>query len=733
MKLLWALLTALLPPLFARALPGPATLALAQAAPYRFVLGEQPLRPPAEGRVLSLRLRAWQEAACGDNALIAEYLDAAGGLLSRENIPVKAAPFEGADDLWAWVKPPLKALALRLVLEGQGPCIGTWQWLGAVSAQVGRAAGPGFKLKGLQLRASANAAGLELLAQGERIGSLALPSAWALQPLTEPQTRTAPGDAYLLQGPEQQRGLLKIGGLPAAALDQGIAVELQLEGAAPDEFSLTWTPADGAWLIPFNQGLRVPMDQADELQTSYDLPLRAGHFMSMPAIGWARGDASLLWLCLTPADAALRFRPKDRSAALIWKPSHGVWQGTWRMRLSYQPSGGVAAWSQSLRRIELADWAQGGVAPVTALRERQTRSPWLGRLAGAVNIHYWKRADWWSNEPHPEALAASMKAAGLDHALWSQKVDAGAIAPMKALGWLLGSYENFQDVYPADTPLDWVNKEGWPEQAVLFQQGGWMKGWPAKHNGKIYYAAVRSARAAVDYVHSILDARLAHGQNAVFLDTTTATGPVEDWSPLHPMRKSQDLRYKMAQLGYGAGLGLIVGSESGHDGALRVADYFEGMQSPWIGRFDDAGYVLHTVRPPTAAMLKWDLSPQYRAPLFDLAWHDSYVGYEYWGDAANRLPDQWGRKDLFSALYAQPQLWILDEQRWSEQKEAAIKSYRTWSPVVRHLFGQRMTDWKVLDQAGQIQETHWQDGTAVRVDFSKGNITLSGPMKSKSK
>jgi hypothetical protein len=63
------------------------------------------------------------------------------------------------------------------------------------------------------------------------------------------------------------------------------------------------------------------------------------------------------------------------------------------------------------------------------------------------------------------------------------------------------------------------------------------------------------------------------------------------------------------------------------------------------------------------------------------------------------------------------------------EKAQAAKSYATWSPVVRHLFGQKMTDWKALDAHGNVQETHWEDGSVIRVDFLKDRFELKGPVK----
>jgi hypothetical protein len=681
------------------------------------------LRAETESWVM-LPMKAWADRTLGQQALDAEALDQNGRVLQRSRDILSAAPFAPARGAIAIFSLPAGTRALQLRVRGKGPAVGSWN-PGYAQVWPLQVQDERFGLGSTQIELEGNAEHLALVHTGQAMGSLTLPSNWSLAGRLARFEAFAPNHnvstQWLLKGPKQSYGILRVSsekdtnGIASDTLKLGIT----LQGPMSQPWVLSFVaPAAGHWMLPFNQGLHVPQVKAAKLGSGHDLDLRAGHFLSMAAWGWSRNGRGLRFHSFGSAEQALRLNLRQRSAGWVLRPTLGVWSQEQELLISGH-NGSARAWSQGLAKSMVE-----GPGLKESLRPDQQ-----ARLAGAVNIHYWKKVAWWNNEPRPEVLAAEMHAAGLDRVLWSQKAAPEAVTPMAQLGWLLGSYENFQDLYPAETPFNWVNKDGWPEQAVHDRWGRWVKGWPHKEGGKTYYAGVRSSRAAVDYVRREIAARKRHGQHAVFFDTTTASGPVEDWNPLHPMTRSEDLGYKRAQLAYGVEQGLIVGSESGHDGALGAAHYFEGMQSPWVGRFEDSGYDLGTIKPATEAMLKWNLNPRYRAPLFDLAYHDRYVGYEYWGDAANRLPEHWRRKDLFSVLYGQPQLWVMDEERWKSQKAQAIKSYRTWSPVVRHLFGQRMTDWKVLDKVGDVQETHWEDGSIVRVDFAKDSIVLEGPLR----
>lgn len=708
-------------------------LAKHSSAPFDESIGEDlPLSTDQAAWAL-LWIDAWADRSMGVPALQLEAVNGQGSVIKRWNEQVPVAPFASLETRSKCAIPlPPGTRRLRGQVRGKGPSVGAWNWgvyreaPGPLSLQTKKWAIQDGDLKAVLEPASRS---ITLERQGRPAGRISLPNGWFIAGnlATSREAQQDEGrfvaSTWLLQSDQGLRGLLELRADETGAEEPPNQGLLGFRCFLQDAPARPWTlgfdaPAGGEWLLPFNQGLKVRAKEAQGLDPGFALDPAAGHFMSFPGWVWQDSQGGIVFQ-LRKADLTLRPQVHEERVDIRLMPQMGGWQGERGFWVgAYR--GGPAAAGQALR-----DMNGGGIKGF-----REPLIPGPERLAGAVNIHYWKKAAWWNNEPRPEALAKEMHASGLDRVLWSQKVAAEAVVPMAKLGWLLGSYENFQDLYPIETPLSWVNKDGWPEQAVHDRWGRWVRGWPHKEGGKTYHAGVRSSVAAAGYVKKELAARKAHGQHAVFLDTTTASGSVEDWTDVHPMDRATDIDRKRRQLWEGGSLGLIVGSESGSAWAVNSAHYFEGMQSPWVGRFADSGYELGNIRPATEAMLKWNLSPRHRVPLFELAYHDAAVNYEYWGDAANRLPEHWRRKDLFSVLYAQPQLWVMDEERWASQQKQALKSYRTWSPVVRHLFGQRMTDWKVLDKDGDVQETHWEDGSVVRVDFARDQITLEGPLKS---
>jgi hypothetical protein len=157
---------------------------------------------------------------------------------------------------------------------------------------------------------------------------------------------------------------------------------------------------------------------------------------------------------------------------------------------------------------------------------------------------------------------------------------------------LSSRYDLYQDVWPpADYDVTRQN-EGWPDDLVLDEKGNWIKGWDIKKDEQEYPGGVISSKPGLERAKKEIPEDLKdHPYTARFIDTTTASPWREDYNPLHPLTRSEDLKYRMALLGFCSNkLGLVTGSEDGVDAAVPFADYFEGMMSPGFARLPDSGY-----------------------------------------------------------------------------------------------------------------------------------------------
>jgi hypothetical protein len=218
-----------------------------------------------------------------------------------------------------------------------------------------------------------------------------------------------------------------------------------------------------------------------------------------------------------------------------------------------------------------------------------------------------------------------------------------------------------------------------------------------------------------------------HAYQARFLDTTTASPLRECYNPAHPLSRSDDRQFKLAQLELlSKQLHLVTGSETGMDLAVPAVDYFEGMMSLGPYRLPDAGYDLFSPRAPSPGFSTFQIGPRYRIPLFELVYHDCVVSYWYWGDASNRVPEAWDTRDLFNALYATPPLYVLDETRLAEQRGQLVRSYRRATATARKLGKYELLSHEFLDTDHTLQRTRFAGGAEVIANFGNAPVTLRG-------
>ena len=199
----------------------------------------------------------------------------------------------------------------------------------------------------------------------------------------------------------------------------------------------------------------------------------------------------------------------------------------------------------------------------------------------------------------------------------------------------------------------------------MLQDGEYANGWLGSFtepDGTVKKVQAESAiLRLLGLERRIIPADLAKTpMTARFFDTDTAAPWREDYSPAHPLSRSQDRDYRMQLLAYASqDLKLVNGSETGIDTAVPYLDYFEGMMSISEFRCPDfgtqhAGY--HRSDSRTSLISRSAHNTGF--PLFELVYHECVVNYWYWGDYNNKEPAVWQRRDLFNILYATPPVYI---------------------------------------------------------------------------
>jgi hypothetical protein len=349
------------------------------------------------------------------------------------------------------------------------------------------------------------------------------------------------------------------------------------------------------------------------------------------------------------------------------------------------------------------------------LAAKRHENPNVDRLIGAVDV--------WNWDMDNVAFCNQMKALGMDHVLWSRGGTPDELRAIDALGYLTSTYDIYQDTYPPDAPA-FLMKEGWPADLVHGPDGDWIRGWEHRehHPGApdtVYAGGVICSPRGLLRAKKVIPADLkTHPYTARFIDTTTASPWRECYDPAHPTSRADDRHYKMALLDFcSRGMKLVTGSETGLDAAVPFVHYFEGMLSLGPYRVPDAGRDLLDFKQPTPDFYKFQVGPMYRAPLWELVYHDCVVSHWYWGDATNKVPDAWDRRDLINILTGTPPMFVLDAKMWDSDKTHFARIARSVCPVARRLGYDEMVSHRFLTLDHAVQRTIWSSGVEVIVNF----------------
>jgi hypothetical protein len=493
-------------------------------------------------------------------------------------------------------------------------------------------------------------------------------------------------------------------------------IELASQGDLPGPvaFPLPFAASKGMLLVlPVNEGISYPVDDNTLGPMSYHL--YGGHGLCMPWYGMTDGQRGVMCLVETPNDAAVRLPRLDGLLHLApqWEPEKGKFGYARRIRYVLFDQGGYVVMAKRYRQ-----YAKDTGLFKTLAQKRQ-ENPNVDRLVGAVNVWCWDR--------NPVPMVREMQSAGIRRILWSNRANPEQIREMNDLGVLTSRYDIYQDLMdPSVFPKlhgvhgDWTT-DGWPKDIILGPDGKWIPGWQVRgKDGQWYPCAVLCDRQAVAYARRRVTPELkTHPYGCRFIDTTTASPWRECYSPEHPMTRTESRQFKMDLLRFiSEECRLVTGSETGHDAAVPVVHYFEGMLSLGPYRVPDAGRDMARILDEVPERVaKFQTGPFYRLPLWELVYHDCVVAQWYWGDYNNKLPKVWRHRDLWNMLYGTPPMFMFNRDLWKKNQARFVESYKTATPVARATGYVEMLSHRWLTDDHTVQETRFANGVTVTVNF----------------
>lgn len=203
---------------------------------------------------------------------------------------------------------------------------------------------------------------------------------------------------------------------------------------------------------------------------------------------------------------------------------------------------------------------------------------------------------------HPDILPAAPECGGDD-------AFAACARRVMQLGYLFCLHDNYQDMY--------VDAPSWDESFINRNADGSKTGGGHWAGGRAYITCAQKALELAQRPQNLPAVKKLTGANSYFIDTTYAAGLYECFSPVHPMTRADDLKWKAALSDYARGLFGVFGSECGREWAIPHSDFFEGLTGV------SGGFYHNKAMPGNVGGVV--------VPLFELVYRDCIAMYGKYG------------------------------------------------------------------------------------------------------
>ncbi len=314
---------------------------------------------------------------------------------------------------------------------------------------------------------------------------------------------------------------------------------------------------------------------------------------------------------------------------------------------------------------------------------------------------------------HPDILPAAPEIGGNEGL-------ASCSGRVKALGWLFGLHDNYQDMYQ-DAP-------SWNEDYIIKNADGSPRKGGVWAGGQCWLICSRKSVELASRPQNIPQVKELFAPTLYFSDTIFAAGLYECFDPKHPTTPADDIRYKQQLCDYLRGQFGLFGSEEGREWGVAHADYFEGLMS----------HRTHFQRPNDTDTI---------IPLFELVYADAIPIYAHQSDRPK--PDNPGYI-LDHILYAEMPVYDFGRHRyWTSAEsdfhppassdsrllfahksgfgltEGFIKNtYEVLSPLHRLTALMPMTDHRFLMPNRKAESTRFGKDVQVTVNYDSADLVL---------
>lgn len=492
----------------------------------------------------------------------------------------------------------------------------------------------------------------------------------------------------------------------------------------------------------------------DVIRFDEEQPLFAGSWNSMSFWTIARGEDWVMTAVPTNKDAYLIFTRNEEGLyenCIGWQDEMYHWGYTRSLRYYFGKGNPVTDCAKTYRKVAIQ------LGKFKTLKEKAEAVPTVDRAIGCGILWLWNDdamhklfdKDAKFQPPTEEQLAKrrkiakEMKDLGMDDLLWSifdEYVDRETVDYVKSLGYPTSMYQIYTDVMPKDSahlfPEPRVHRNEkrmplWPQSIMIQKDGTMYPAWELTgKDGKRHeqHRMCDTAANAMWVDKAIREEVADNGIEGVMMDVCWCC-TLECHSKDHPQSRTQAIRSKEKIFEKIQKMGLLRGTENGHEDCVCCCEYNEGMMSPSNFRSDEAGRRMATLYADSEIadrVYDYGLNPRYRVPLWELVFHDCQATYWYWGDSSNSMPSLTKLRDAFNVLYGTAPMYSFNVSNWEKLKELVLASYQRTVPSARALRYAQMTDFCYLTPDMTVQKTEFSDGTVIVANFGDEDFSYEG-------
>jgi hypothetical protein len=231
-----------------------------------------------------------------------------------------------------------------------------------------------------------------------------------------------------------------------------------------------------------------------------------------------------------------------------------------------------------------------------------------------------------------------------------------------------------------------------------------------------------------------------NGYGAWFVDCDATAECFDDFNPLHPATRVEDVNARRARLAWlEQGPRLVVGSEGGSTLFADVVHFGHGVHTPYLGHLDPAFHdeksahflgrhwpsdtpavFFKPVPVPTSLRTPY-FDPRVRIPLYRAALGDELVYSHHWSFDSLKLGDVETMRAWMEMLHMVPPLYHLNRETWPLRRAKILQQLARWGPLHRQLATAPLTRFEWLSDDRLAQRTTFQIPSGelnIKVNFS---------------